>query len=271
MMKSNYSKVLVWLISASLALMPCCKPEPERLRLACVVDLTASVESEAMKEAFEALRAVIANLGRGDSISIIPVTGDALTDAQGRILRFSVSDERKPYDEDLLQLADEAESKLHVMQSEAAQHPYGKSDFLGAIEVAREELSTSRENSRSAIIILGDLIQDDALYNFKREPRLASEQQGAALARKITESREVSLNGARVFLGLLRSLDLKGLPQARRASIHSFWVEYFRLRGASQVDWATDGPGHLAGFVKQVREAEPGDPESKGDSLEGRR
>ena len=216
-----------------------------------VIDMTASVDSEAIQQAFAALRTLLntKTLKRGDSITIIPITGDALTESQGKILRIHLPENREVYDADLVKLAGDVEKKLKEMQDEAIAKPYQHSDILGAVDLAAEELSTEKGNVRTVVVILSDLIHDDARFNFNTSPDFASESGAVGLAKKLSTNRNDEFAGTALYLGMLRSKDLKRMPNARREAVQAFWREYFKSGGAGTVSLAIDGPGRLATIV----------------------
>src|SRR6185295_14430573 len=119
----------------------CRRREVEPLQLICIVDLTASVDQKAQAESFTALEAIFIKLKRGDTITLIPITGDSLTEAQGHVLRFHLNEKREAYDADLRRLAKEAQKKLQTIKEQAVAKPYMRSDILGAVTLAVEELS----------------------------------------------------------------------------------------------------------------------------------
>src|SRR6266404_8468823 len=226
-----------------------CSRQRQRLAMAYVIDMTASVDSEAIEQAFAALKPLLNSktLKRGDSITIIPITGDTVTETQGKILRIQLPENREVYDADLARLTTEVEEKLKVMQSDATANPYQHSDILGAADLAAEELSTEKGNVRKVIAILSDFIQDDSHFNFNISPDLANERAAIALAKKLSAGKSSNalsdFTGASIYLGLLRSKDLKKMPNARREAVQTFWREYLKGGGAQSVALVIDGPG----------------------------
>ena len=230
-----------------------------RLRLVCVVDLSSSIEPDARAEAFAALRQVFAErrLRRGDAVVVVPVTNDSATEAQGHVLRFEIGERRAAYDADLRNLAAEVERATGAMQSESASRPSTRSDIIGAINLAEEEMAKGHEGERKVLVVLSDMINDTPLCNFNTSPQLSSDDAARRYAASLAEGRGRALEGARVYMGLLRSGDLKRVPQARRGAIQSFWDEYLRRAGAASVSTTTDGPSQLAEAVRQSRQSLP--------------
>lgn len=241
------------LLLAGLLLLSACWSAPKDRELVIfVVDLTGSVKEDAQAEALDAIRSAIEHqLQRGDGLVVIPITDDSLTEAQGQILRFHLAEHREAYDQDIRQLVKDVRQKLQNMQEIARTRPILRSDILGAVKLAEEELDASKWASIRKLVVLSDFIHDDAQYDFKRDIRLQNEQSAKELARDLSRERVLSLQNTTVYMGLLRSSDLKNLPAAKRSAIQSFWAEYFRDRGAADVLYATDGSGNLAAFLKE--------------------
>lgn len=246
----QYSRVrnIAALILISLLAVSCGRSQHQRLAIAYVIDMTASVDNEAIMQAFAGIEPLLNSktLKRGDSITIIPITGDALTESQGKILRIHLNEDREVYDSDLANLAKEVEEKLKQMRSEAAANPYQHSDILGAADLAAEELAAEKGNVRKVIVILSDFIQDDSKFNFNSSPEMANDRVAVELAKKMSTSHAGKFAGATLYLGMLRSKDLKRMPNARRDAVHAFWQEYFKIGGAGMISLAIDGPGKVA-------------------------
>ncbi len=238
----------------SLLAIGCGRHQRQRLAIAYVIDMTASVDNDAIMQAFAGIQPLLNSktLKRGDSIIIIPITGDTLTESQGKILRIHLNENREVYDSDLTNLAKEVEEKLKRMQSEATANPYQHSDVLGAADLAAEELSTEKGDVRKLIVILSDFIQDDSKFNFNTSPYLANDRAAADLARKLLANRKDKFAGTTIYLGMLRSKDLKKMPNGRREAVQIFWREYFRNGGAGTISLAIDGPGKLPAALGQA-------------------
>ena len=276
MKRTRTMKIAAVLVIFSILTISCGRSKRQRLAIAYVIDMTASVDADAVQQTFAALKPLLnsKSLKRGDTITIIPITGDTMTEAQGRILRIHLPENREVYDADLARLAVEVEEKLKEMQAEAAAHPYQHSDILGAADLAGEELSTEKGNVRKVIVILSDFIQDDARFNFNTSPDLTNERTATALAKKLSGSKH-GLSGKSVpgssqpkesshatsaparfasttlYLGLLRSKDLKRMPPTRRDAVQAFWREYFSTGGAGPISVAVDGPGRVGVVIDQ--------------------
>ncbi|HEU4710283.1 MAG TPA: hypothetical protein VFS76_01900 [Pyrinomonadaceae bacterium] len=250
--KSNVGAVLVIVILVSICIS--CGPERQRLAVAFVIDLTGSIDQEATQEALASLNPLFEKkrLQRGDSLYVIPITGDTLTESQGHILRFHLSEKREVYDSDLQELAKEVKDRVAEMRTAAMANPYKHSDILGAAGLAAEELSLEKGNVSKKIVILSDFIQDDSRYNFNTHADLASESSAAELAKRLTEKSKKPFENTELFLGILRSKDLRKMNYGKRVGLQSFWQHYFELSGARSLSWATDGPGQIAAVLQRV-------------------
>jgi hypothetical protein len=244
-------KSVAVLLTCVLLLAGCKRSKDKPLSLVFVIDLSASTDAEGRAKAFKAVQTWFEQkrLRRGDKITVIPVTGDALTETQGRILRFTLSEKREAYDGDLRRLGEEVFQSIDKMEREAAQKPYRSSDILGAVRLGAEELTGENEDTRKIIIVLSDFIQDDAQGKFKTASFLTDKKAAQEYAKKVAADRPQSYKGDLVYLGLLRSTELKSMSPSRRDALQVFWTEYFRQGGAGEVITATDGPGQITRII----------------------
>jgi hypothetical protein len=250
-MKNNilFTTIVFAVFCSILILTGCSRGASDRMHIVCVVDLTGSVEAEARAEAFRALQEAFGHLHRGDQLTIIPVTGDALTEGQGQILRFSLSETRAAYDSDIKKLKAEVNARLEQLQDDAKTKPYTRSDILGATAIAAEELATTPAGTKRVLVMLSDFIQEDAQRNFKRDAVTADDVSAQKLAATLAGTHRAALKNTRVYVGVLRSSDLKTLPTPRRSAVKVFWAEFLKGEGASTVTYATDGTGGLPNFM----------------------
>lgn len=239
----------------ALLLVGCNRAKNRTLALVFIIDMTASTDAEGRAKAFTAVRSWFEQkrLRRGDKVTVIPITGDAWTESQGRIVRFRLSETREAYDGDLRRLGEEVFNSLERMEKEAAENPYKFSDILGAVQLGAEELEKESEHTQKVLIVLSDFVQDDAQAKFKTASYLADKKTAQDYAKKIATSQPQSFKDDLIYLGLLRSTELKSLSPVRRDALQAFWAEYFRQRGAREVTMVTDGPGQIDSVVKAER------------------
>jgi hypothetical protein len=243
-------KALIALVLMAAVFAACKRTGPAALHVIYVIDLTASTIDDARAKAFDGVKEPFDKglVKRGDSITVIPITGDALIESQGAILRFEIPATREAYDEDLRRLSDEVVDKLQKMQEKAAANPYLSSDILGAVKIANEEFAADKPEVRKVLVILSDFVEDEKQLSFRTSPIVASEKAATEAARKMAGSNH-SLKGAQVYLGWLQSSDLKKMPLPRRDAARTFWTEYFKQAGAKSVHLSSDGPGQLSKFI----------------------
>jgi hypothetical protein len=247
--KSNVGAVLAIVILASICIT--CGPERQRLAIAFVIDLTGSIDQEATQEALASLNPLFEKkeLQRGDSLYVIPITGDTLTESQGQILRFHLNEKREVYDSDLQELAKEVKDKVEKMRAAAMANPYKHSDILGAAALAAEELSVEKGKVSKKVVILSDFIQDDSRYNFNTHADLANKSSAKELAKRLTVKPRTQFASTVVYLGWLRSKDLRRMPNGRRDAVQEFWKTYLASSGAEAITTAVDGPGQISAIL----------------------
>lgn len=228
-----------------------CKQQAGRLHAIYIVDLTASTLEEARARAFAGIKEPFDKglLHRSDSVTVIPITGDALVESQGAILRFDLPSDREVYDEDLNRLSGQVIEELEKMQKRAEEKPYSYSDILGAVRIAGEEFSTDNSGVRKVLVVLSDFVNDVKLINFKTAPIVASKNAAKEAGKKMAVDDGRAFTEVRVYLGVLRSSDLKSMSPQRREGVETFWSEYFKQAGAKTVSLSSDGPGQLAKFI----------------------
>lgn len=225
------------------------KNKPET-KLVEVVEATKSVLPDAQAESFAATEKSAESLGRGDEIVVIPLTSDAANEAQGKTVRHRFGTTRKAFDKDLRETKQKIRDDLENLRTEVAEKPFKRTDLFGTIRLAAEE-KPKRAEDKFIVAILTDFIEDTPEMNFNTNPALANIEAAQKLAAQMVKGRENSFQNAKIFLGQMRSEDLKKLSTARREAIRAFWLEFFRLSGAGEIVWATDGTGGLEEFLRQ--------------------
>jgi len=134
--------------------------------------------------------------------------------------------------------------------------PGARTDILGALRLAAEEMQLAGQARKTTILLLSDLIQDDSQFDFKSDPALRNEASATPFASASAHRAGLSLHGVPIFLGLLRSKDLGRLSPRRRLAIEAFWLGFLQESGAKPVV-AEDGPGLLSTFLASELRAGP--------------
>jgi hypothetical protein len=209
-----------------------------------VIDTSLSITPRAEKAALDAVQNQIAHMQRGDTLVVIPITGDAANDAGGRILRLSAPTERETYDTDLSRFHEQARKQLAAWASSLDPHQ-SRTDILGALDVAQQEAASLSQGSNRRIIVVSDFLEDDGTYRFVSDGRLANPARAHELAARLRGQDGFALQGATLCLGRLESSDFATLSAERKEAVRSFWADYFAARG-KPAEIRFDGLGMLA-------------------------
>ena len=138
------ARLIGWSVFAatSVFLLNSCTVSGDRQRNATVVviDLTRSVERPALESAVELVEQAVQKVERGDRVTVIPINADAGAQSQGAVLRYIAAEKREPYDGDLHRLQTQARKDIEALAADAT---HARSDILGAVALAAEELSTA--------------------------------------------------------------------------------------------------------------------------------
>jgi hypothetical protein len=209
-----------------------------------VIDTSASITPRAEKAALGAVENQIAHMRRGDTLILIPITGDAENDAGGRILRLSAPTERETYDTDLRRFQEQSKKQFAAWVAALDPHQ-SRTDILGALDAARQELAALPKGTNRKLIVVSDFLEDDRSYNFGSNNSLANATSARQLAAHLREQHGFKLQGVSVCLGRLKSSDFAPLSAQRKESVSAFWRTYFAAGGV-QAEIQFDGAGMLA-------------------------
>ena len=187
-----------------------------------MLDVSQSIDANAEQQMFAVVEDAAQHLRRGDTLTVIPITGNAEAELQGRTLHYAVpsAEDRQAYDADLRNLNAQIKDDLARLQADAVAHPGKHSDIIGSIRVAMKEFSNNPTDKR--LIVLSDFIQDDKQFNFRKDPRLATEAHAVTLGAGIVLV-EGSARRSDVVLGRLRSNEFSTLAPSRQHAINAFW------------------------------------------------
>ena len=207
----------------------------------CLLDISASIYPEAVRDELAAMDKLADNLNRGDQLVIIPITGNARNDVQGHIVRLHVPEQRTAFDSDLAPFREEAHQEIAQLRNWATSHPSALTDILGTLLVAQQEVA-ERQADTTRLIVLSDFIEDDGKWNFSTDQNLGS----VVLALRLSDRARchVELQFSSVFLGQVRSRDSERLPMSRLDAVEAFWDELLKLPN-QQIRIHTDGIGSL--------------------------
>jgi hypothetical protein len=209
-----------------------------------VIDPSLSITPRAEEAALGAVQEQIGHMQRGDLLILIPITGDAANDSGGRVLRLSAPTERETYDADLRRFQEQAQRQFAAWTASLDQHQ-SRTDILGALDAARQELSILPKESNRRLIVVSDFLEDDGTYSFISASSLESPSLASQLATHLHEQHGFTLQGVPLCLGRLESSDFARLPAQRKESVQAFWATYFAA-GGEPAEIQFNGTGILA-------------------------
>lgn len=210
-----------------------------------VIDTSLSITPRAEKAALNAVQDQITHMQRGDMLVLIPITGDAANDAGGRILRLSAPTRREAYDADLRRFEVSARKQFTAWVASLDPHQ-SRTDILGALDAARQELALLPKESNRRLIVVSDFLEDDGTYRFVSADSLASPMRTRQLAAHLREQHGFTLQGVPLCLGRLESRDFASLSTQRKEAVQAFWAAYFAEKGETP-EIHFDGTGMLSG------------------------
>src|ERR1035441_7098430 len=209
-----------------------------------VIDTSLSITPRAEKAVLDAVQNQIAHMQRGDTLVVIPITGDAANDTGGHVLRLSAPTQRETYDTDLRRFHEQARKQWIAWISSL--DPYqSRTDILGALDVAQQELVLLPKESSPRVIIVSDFLEDDGTYRFVSAGELATPEHGRQFGAQLREQRGFKLPPVLLCLGRLESTDFAPLSKQRREAVDAFWAAYFAA-GREHAEVQFDGTGILA-------------------------
>lgn len=209
-----------------------------------MIDTSLSITPRAEHAALDAVQEQIAHMQRGDLLVLIPITGDAANDAGGRNLRLSAPTERETYDADLRRFQEQAQKQFAAWTASLDQHQ-SRTDILGALDSARQEVILLPKESNRRLIVVSDFLEDDSTYRFVSAGSLENPARSRELAAHLRKQHNFTLQGLPLCLGRLKSSDFAPLPAQRKEAVQAFWTAYFAA-GGEPAKIQFDGTGILA-------------------------
>ena len=208
-----------------------------------LIDTSLSITPQAEKSALDAVRGQILRMDRGDSLVLIPITGNAENDAGGRILRLQAPTRRESYDADLRRFRDAAQEQFAAWASTLGAERC-RTDILGSLDAARQELASIPKTDARRLMVVSDFIEDDGQYDFATDRSLSNLKFARDLASALHGLHSFAADGTQVCLGRLESVEFEGLSPSRKQAIRVFWMTYLAEAGHAP-DIQLDGVGML--------------------------
>jgi hypothetical protein len=213
-----------------------------------VIDMSKSVSSEARAQAFEAVRSHSRTLKRGDSITIIPLNGDAAVDTGGKVVRQEVRETVLAYDDQTQNHIKEFMTELekNLAQLEVSGKISNQTDLFGALRVANDEISMlDAKKRRIVLIVISDMIHSTQEIRFEKDSLFLTPES----ARKFAENKVQNWENIEVYCGSAESSDLRAMAKERREAVRAFWEEFFHLGKAKRFQYTLDGAGQFPKFI----------------------
>jgi hypothetical protein len=231
-------------VSAALILLIGCAHPAHKVTIVAL-DTSLSITPRAERAAQNAVLDQISRLGRGDRLILIPITGDAQNDSGGRILHLVAPTERQAYDNDLRQFQVDAKKQYAAWLASLDKHQM-RTDILGTLDLARQEMAVTPISSERRLIVLSDFLEDDPRYRFVSSSQLANVARARGLAMTLRKVRGFAPLEVLVCLGRLESSDFGSLRPQRKEAVQAFWAEYLDDRGQIPA-LRFDGTGMVTG------------------------
>ncbi len=217
----------------------------ERKSFIFVIDLSESVTQEAREKSFQSIYDSAKKLGRGDLLTIVPITGDAANQTSGNVIRIEASEIRKLRDKDLKEFQTEINQKIEKMRQ--SNKTYANTDLFGALRVANEIAKNQPPKVQVKLFVLSDLLNSTNEIRFEKDAIFDDAKKTLELA----ETKKLDWSNIDVYCGSVESIDLQKISAQRRENVRNFWQEYFKIGNAKRIQIATDGIGQIKDFIRQ--------------------
>lgn len=215
----------------SLALCVGCGPANLPRHEVVMPDFTASIDTGAIDEMLNQITKRADALRRGDSLTVIPITGDADVDVHGLIVRLDLPRNRVPYDHDLVQHRLAFRKALERLKVAALQGRFAESDIIGTVGLASQEFASDSPLTIKELVIVSDFVHEEPDLNFQTSPALQDKKTARNLAERLVAQNQ-SFQHVNVLLTEAKSPVVARLSKPRRAAIRAFWMAFFERQGA---------------------------------------
>jgi hypothetical protein len=230
----------ICLLSIALILSPIagCRATPKDTVME--PDVSQSIDRAGMAQAFKEIDDRIDGMRRGDSLTIIPITGDAMSDTPGRVVRLVAPTEREAYDNDLIVFREDAHKKVRNMEATALASPGRNTDILGALDAAKQVFDSLPPQDSKTLIVMSDFLEDDSASCFTQDKALGETQSAQHLADTLQKQHGFLLHNVSIHLEALPSKDLRSVRPGRRQAVREFWKRYFAPSAATEINVAEE-------------------------------
>jgi len=229
-MKRN---LLAVVLTTTLLCAGCWEDRPKTTTVV-LVDATMSIDPAEYERCRLELSRLTRQLGRGDRLVLVPITGEPEELLGHRIVHIEMPTERVPYDSNLKKARAEAAKTIAEFLADLPNIQAKRTDIIGALRATAGQF----RGEHAQLLCFSDMVEDDSDLKFTTDPRLATVKSSEALGEQL--ARKNTLTGVDVRLGLLKSFDLERMNASRRDAVQAFWQRYFSAAGANQVKISVD-------------------------------
>jgi len=228
----------ICLLSIALILQPIvgCRATPSDTVIE--PDVSQSIDRDGTDYAFKQIDGLIDGMKRGDSLTIIPITGDSMSDTPGQVVRLVAPTEREAYDNDLTVFRQDAHRRVRNMEATALASPGKNTDILGALDAAKQVFDSLPPQDSKTLIVMSDFLEDDGASCFTQDKALGGVQSAQHLADTLQKQHGFLLHSVSVHLEALPSKDLRSVRPGRRQAVREFWKRYFAPSAATEINVA---------------------------------
>ncbi len=201
-------------------------------------DISQSIERDGILDEFRTIDGLIDRMQRGDSLIVIPITGDAMSDTPGRVVRLVAPTEREAYDNDLTVFRQDAHTRVRNMEATALASPGRNTDILGTLDAAKQVFDSLPPQDSKTLIVMSDFLEDDGASCFTQDKALGEVQSAQHLADTLQKQHGFLLHNVSVHLEALPSKDFRSVRPGRRQAVREFWKRYFAPSAATEINIA---------------------------------
>lgn len=224
---------------AVLSSLHACRPAPTTYTVV-LVDVSKSITRDSFESEFKIANDLVDQMGRGDRLTLIPITGNADAETSGHVLTILAPSHRQAYDADLTAFREVSHRNIAKLRDRSNANMANRTDILGALNLAQEEFNAITEDSRApnlrmSLYVLSDFVEDDGTYRFASPGQMISRCDPSSLATRLKGEHHFSLpTSTNVKLIKLQNGDAQRFDARTQDWIRAFWSVYLT---PSDVRW----------------------------------
>lgn len=179
----------------------------------------------------QVLDVIAKDIGQGDCIFVAKITDRSMTNfeliyEQAFPTMNFMTDDQIGFDMKIRHTREALRDALDRAFKERLSQNASRTDIMGSLSVASQYLRNSKPETRKALFILSDMVEDSADYNFNRLD-LTAARTSEIIANEKRLERMPDLKGIRVFVS-----GASANTAEQTLKIKKFWMAYFHEAGA---------------------------------------